>query len=88
MIHPKRWLATHNPSRMGQSPQGDKGLRRNMGVSLRGKWMLTWTTEEMSYKGKEEFNAVPRPVQQKKCFGNLSGQTVLPKNHQILGNMV
>lgn len=88
MIHPKRWLATHNPSRMGQSPQGDKGLRRNMGVSLRGKWMLTWTTEEMSYQGKEEFNAVPRPVQQKNCFGNLSGQTVLPKNHQMLGNMV
>ena len=82
------WLATYNPSRMGQPPQGDKGLRRKMGVSLRGKWMLTWTTEEMSYKGKEEFNAAPRPAQQKNCFGNLSGQTVLPKKHQMLGNMV
>lgn len=65
MIHLKCWLATYNPSRMGQPPQGDKGLRRKTDVSLRGKWMLTWTTEEMSYKGKEEFNAVPRPVQQK-----------------------
>lgn len=42
----------------------------------------------MSYNRKEEFNAMPRLIQQKNCFGHLSGQPVLPKKHQMLGNMV
>lgn len=86
---PSETLACHPQSiQNGTTPQEDKGLRRKMGVSLGGKWMLTWTMEEMSYKGKAEFNAAPGPVRQKNCFGNLSGQIVLPKKHQMLGDMV
>lgn len=86
---PSEMLACHLQSiQNGTTSTGGQRIEEEDRCESQGKWMLTWTTEEMSYKGKEEFNAVPRPVQQKNCFGNLSGQTVLPKKHQMLGNMV